>query len=53
LVFAIIYTPLAPFFQTLAPSVEMWKDIGGLFIITTVVGISLDYCIDRLVAKRV
>lgn len=51
LILGVIYTPLSVFFQTTPPSLALWEDIGLLFVLTTVVGLGLDYVIDRWITK--
>lgn len=52
LVFMIIYTPLSVFFQTVQLSAAMRWDIWLFVVITTFVGVSVDYVIDKWHAKR-
>jgi P-type Ca2+ transporter type 2C len=52
LILLVIYTPLSAYFQTKPLSLGMREDIIGLFIITTVVWLSLDYVIDRWLLKN-
>ncbi len=51
LTFWVIYTPLSVFFQTTPPSLLFWGDIWLFFVITTVIGISIDYFIDHWITK--
>lgn len=53
LVLGIIYTPLSSFFSTVAPSWIMWWDIGIFIVLTTIVGISVDYVMDKIIEKRI
>ena len=48
LVLVVIYTPLADIFQTKPLSGAMWMDIGLYVGITSIVGLGLDYLVDKL-----
>ena len=52
LVLAIVYTPLSEVFHTTPLSVAMWEDVLIYVGITTVVGIGMDYLINRFVHKK-
>lgn len=52
LVLMIIYTPMAQFFKTTAPSAAMWSDVGVLLLVTSILGLALDYVMDRWHARR-
>ncbi len=52
LVLVIIYTPLAVFFETVPLSVAMWYDVFLFVVVTTIVWISVDWCIDKWWGRR-
>lgn len=52
LILLVIYTPLSVYFQTKPLSLEMREHILALFVLTTIVWLTLDYCIDRWLLKK-